>query len=246
MRKIKNKFKPFLNTLPIVSEIAVFLAIIGFVLGFVLGFLTFTKKDLVLYVLSLSFGLGVLAFFAARIWSINKYLIIREVTVRFPAGDAVYSVQPYTDERKLAWKIFVEITTRISIQPLAANEGILDESLSSLYYLFSCVRNLIAEAPPEVDIFSKRNTPCVQVAAVEMLNLHLRPFLSKWHKEYEMFKKSNEFNQHGEDAWPQCENFRRDLEILRLNLKSFSHVFGNAAQVYNIDDYLKSKYDGKC
>src|SRR5438876_4543781 len=53
-------------------------------------------------------------------------------------------------ERRAAWKLYVELNTRIATQPLRPSEGLLREALSSLYAIFGITRDILKEAGPGV------------------------------------------------------------------------------------------------
>lgn len=46
----------------------------------------------------------------------------------------------------IAWAFYVELTTRIAIQPLAPGHGLLREALNSLYTLFTEMRKILRDA----------------------------------------------------------------------------------------------------
>jgi len=71
----------------------------------------------------------------------------------------------------------VELTTRIAVQPLNPEEGLLREALSSLYSIFGVTREILHKAGPSVAKGPNSFGP----VAIEVLNKGLRPFLAKWH-----------------------------------------------------------------
>jgi hypothetical protein len=52
---------------------------------------------------------------------------------------------PDEAERQAAWEMYVELATRITIQPLAPGEGLLREALTSYYSLFATTRTILRE-----------------------------------------------------------------------------------------------------
>ena len=55
-------------------------------------------------------------------------------------------------ERTAAWKLYVELNTRIATQPLDESDGVLREALSSLYAVFGITRETLKEAGPAVSM----------------------------------------------------------------------------------------------
>ncbi len=77
-------------------------------------------------------------------WSMLKELLglredsafLKKVSVSLPFG--IGSAEWETDpaERKAAWSLYVELVTRIAVQPLEVDTGLIREALNSLYNLF--------------------------------------------------------------------------------------------------------------
>lgn len=49
-------------------------------------------------------------------------------------------------QQKAAWSLYVELSTRIAVQPLEDGEGISREALTSLYNVFGITRQILREA----------------------------------------------------------------------------------------------------
>ena len=60
------------------------------------------------------------------------------------------SWQPDEAEQNAAWELYVELITRISVQELKPDEGLLREALSSLYQLFGETRLILRKYGPSV------------------------------------------------------------------------------------------------
>lgn len=130
------------------------------------------------------------------------------------------------EARQVAWKLYVEIVTRISTQPLMDGEGFLREALTSMYRLFATTRNTLKASRPSVPASGGKT---VEHLAVTMLNHQLRPFLSKWHPQLRAFEQSNPDNP--ESAWPDNLACRNDLQSLQSQLISFALGFARLAGV---------------
>jgi hypothetical protein len=130
------------------------------------------------------------------------------------------------DARQVAWKLYVEVVTRISTQPLADEEGFIREALTSLYGLFATTRDTLKGSRPSVPA-SGRQT--VEHLAVTMLNHQLRPFLSKWHPRLREFEKTH--SDKLESAWVDNAACRAELRIVQANLIDYALGFADLAGV---------------
>src|SRR5207244_6175375 len=89
--------------------------------------------------------------------------------------------EPDQAERDAAWEMYVELVTRISVAPLAPDEGLLREALSSLYTVFGTTRAILRKYGPSVARPKGEGTLSLGHLAVAILNRVLRPVLAKWH-----------------------------------------------------------------
>ena len=88
---------------------------------------------------------------------------------------------PSEEERKAAWEMYVELITRIAVEELKPDEGLLKEALSSLYSLFGTTRQILREYGPSVAQPKGDGKLAFGYLAVAILNRVLRPVLAKWH-----------------------------------------------------------------
>lgn len=151
---------------------------------------------------------------------------ITQVTVHVPQfSDLTFVVD---DEAKLvAWRLYVEVSTRISTQPLASDDGLVREALSSLYYLFASTREALKASRPSTRMAP--GEPSVEHLAMAMLNRELRPFLSRWHprlKEYEEAQPGDP-----ESAWPLNAQCRAELAQVSINTLEYAFAFASLSGV---------------
>ena len=151
---------------------------------------------------------------------------------------------PDDAHRAAGWRIFVELASRISTQPLKENTGKLREALNSLYKLYELIRTETKQlAPPQYDGREpEKNESClrnsVESISLSILNGDLRAFLSKWHPlllEQENRGKS-------ETEWPQAAECRAELENLRHSLLAQTKRLGELIKI-RVDDYLPENSD---
>lgn len=133
-------------------------------------------------------------------------------------------------ERRAAWELYVELITRISTQPLSANQGLLREALFSLHALFETPRQILRNAGPDVGASQES----VGGIAVAVLNQRLRPFLAQWHPEltdYESTRQPECGQRQHEQAWQKSSELRQELEQLRKDLDEYADALAEIAGV---------------
>ena len=180
-------------------------------------------------------GLGVITgILASLVWPLCQSLVVRlkiddwqldEVEIqglKFTSGGA---------QRRIAWRLFVEISTRIAAQPLSDDAGDDDSSMKSLYDLFQLTRKIILEMEPT--LVNKGDT--VETFALDMLNSDLRPFLSKWHPILDSHPKGAVGA-----IWPRRSEYRRELQILQAAIRKRAHGLALIAGVKNVERFFSA------
>lgn len=71
-------------------------------------------------------------------------VVLKTVSVSLPFGIGSMSWNTDPTERKAAWSLYVELVTRIAVQPLSVDQGLVREALNSLYRL---KRSLLTTLP---------------------------------------------------------------------------------------------------
>ncbi len=209
-----------------------FALVAGLGLGAVVGLAVYWGSHLSgvgLYVLCGTVAGGVAA---VVFYGYSRTVHLTELTVSIPhLTDLTFAVTP--NNERVAWQLFVETVTRISIQPLDEDAGVLREALDSLYKLFTTVRAILLEAAP-----TRRpaSTQTVEHLAIAMLNLHMRPFMSKWHARLTAWEKENPNTP--ESRWPDNAACREELEHMRQGLVRYARGLGELAGVAEIDSLI--------
>lgn len=149
--------------------------------------------------------------------------VLKKVTVNVPFGIGSAEWESDLTERKTAWSLYVELVTRVAVQPSGIGQGSARESLNSLYQLFPTTREILKAAGP--DVGASRTS--VGGIAIAVLNNGLRPFLSKWHsclKNWEAQLTAGMNSEEHERAWVQIADLYAELETLRLQLAQYSEA----------------------
>ncbi len=156
--------------------------------------------------------------------------VLKQVSVSLPfgIGSATWEADP--TERRAAWSLYIELVTRIAVQPMEVDQGLLREALNSLYSLFGSTREILKAAGPNVGASRKS----VGGIAIAVLNNGLRPFLSKWHpllQEWEAQRPSDRSLKQHEAAWPETPQLRQELATLRHDLEQYANALAAIAGV---------------
>jgi hypothetical protein len=155
---------------------------------------------------------------------------LKKVSVNLPFGIGGAEWEADPTERRAAWSLYIELVTRIAIQPLEEDQGLLRETLNSLYQLFPTTREILKEAGPSVGA----SHDSVGGIAIHVLNNGLRPFLAKWHpllQAWEAQRPPNLSPKEHEDNWSEQPNLRSDLELLRKDLEQYANALATIAGV---------------
>ena len=122
-------------------------------------------------------------------------------------------------DKDAAWDLYIELLTRITIQPLKTEHGDEEIALKSIYSLFPSTRGVIKNYGRGCIEFTK--------IAVVVLNQIIRPFTAKWHKlslQGAFLKKE------------QCEIFRNELSDLQVHLKNYTKMLADMAGVEDLTE----------
>jgi hypothetical protein len=153
-----------------------------------------------------------------------------KLTVGLPFNLGSLELENDEAQQHAAWAMYVELSTRISVQPLEAGEGILREALTSLYNVFNITRQILREAGPNVAKGSKS----LGFIAIDVLNKGLRPFLVKWHpllKDYEEKKPPAMTTVDHERAWEHEAELRKELEQVRQQMVIYVDALAKIAGI---------------
>jgi len=160
----------------------------------------------------------------------KKKIKATKLTVNLPFELGHLEFEPDEIQQRAAWELYVELTTRIAIQPLSPDEGFIREALSSLHAMFGETREILRRAGPSVAQGPKSFGPI----AIQVLNKGLRPFLAKWHPllaAHEQ-KRSPEINQvNHEREWERAPEFRQELSKLQEQLMIYAQALATIAGV---------------
>lgn len=155
---------------------------------------------------------------------------VKTVSTSLPFGLGQVELESDDAMRRAAWALYVELTTRITTQTLENDQGLLREALNSLYSLFASTREILREAGPDVGT----SLESVGGIAIAVLNVGLRPFLTKWHpalSAWEAQRPTDIGPKEHEKNWSEEPQLRNELKLLRENLQQYVHALSEVIGV---------------
>ena len=201
----------------------------GFVVGAMGGLVAFGAARLSDILLFLIVGAAIGSAAALLLRKYGRLANLTEVKLIIPRfSELRFTVD--RDVRNVAWKLFIETSTRVSLQPLKESEGLLREAMNSLYALFQNIRAELSASHPSAPA---GRGPSVEELAITMLNLELRPFLSYWHPRLRKW----ELDHDGQDdsLWPENAACRKDLDDLRAKIRAYAIGYAKIAGIVDVD-----------
>ena len=122
-------------------------------------------------------------------------------------------------DQDAAWELYVEMLTRIVVQPLPYDMGDDKSALESVYTLFPITREILRRRG--------RSTVKFSMIAIPVLNQIVRPFTAKWHRE----SLTGAFNDDD-----KCREFREELAALQDELRNYNRMLAEIAGVEDLTD----------
>lgn len=132
-------------------------------------------------------------------------------------------------ELDIAWKIYVQLTTRKAALEIDENEDNIEDIYNSWYELFTTTREYLTEMPA-VELRGNANAQKIVNLAIDVLNKGLRPHLTKWQKKYRKWynqivntqeykdKDQQEIQKH----FPEFNDLIKDMKSVNQGLMKYA------------------------
>lgn len=142
----------------------------------------------------------------------------------FGLGDQKVKIRPNDIDRQIAYKIWVELSTRKVGLEIDLDNDVISEIYDSWYSFFSVTRELIKDVP--VSKFRRKDTERIIALSIDVLNSGIRPHLTKWQArfrrwyEFQLAKDENA-DLHPQDIqkkFPDYEELQKDIMAVNKNL----------------------------
>lgn len=147
--------------------------------------------------------------------------------------------EPDDTEIQAAWELYVEMVTRTPLGGFSPQEGSAREALTSIYTLFDTTRGVLRKSGPSVARPKVGEELSFGYLAVSMLNLVLRPLLTDWHRQLQVWER--EHPGLGENEWPGRSAFFAALDQTREQLGQYASLFAEVAEVPELMEKLDAK-----
>jgi len=160
----------------------------------------------------------------------KKKVKAKKLTIGLPFSLGQLEFENDEAQQRAAWSLYVELSTRIAVQPLEEGEGIMREALTSLYNVFGVTRQILRDAGPEI----AKGPQSFGAIAIDVLNQGLRPFLVKWHpllKSYEEQKPPERTTFEHEQLWEREKELRSELNRVREQMVVYVAALAKIAGV---------------
>lgn len=145
----------------------------------------------------------------------------------FGLGQQKIKLKANDDDRQIAYKIWVELSTRKIGLPIDLEHDVITEVYDSWHAFFSVTRELIKDVP--VRKYQRDSTAKIVRLSIEVLNEGLRPHLTKWQARfrrwYEHAAKKENFGdtapQEIQLQFPAFAELKDDLKVVNDRLIAY-------------------------
>lgn len=152
--------------------------------------------------------------------------------VALGVGNNRIKIKPNDVDRQIAYKIWVELSTRKIGLPINLNDDVVVEIYNSWYNFFSVTRDLIKDVP--VSRFKRKDTEGIIRLSIDVLNEGIRPHLTKWQARFRRWYESALDNPDYTDSTPQD---------IQREYSDFSHLEKDILEVNKkLIEYRKKMY----
>lgn len=173
-----------------------------------------------------------LRFYKKRIGGENFEINEAEIGI----GKSKIKVRPNYEDMQIAYKLYVELTTRKIGLKIDFDDDFLIEVYNSWYEFFKVTREHIKDIPAHKIRRSKTTRAIVHVA-IEVLNEGLRPHLTKWQSRFRSWYERESANedfaklnpQDIQKSFPDYEKLISEMESVNNRLIEYRNVMKRLA-----------------
>jgi len=108
-----------------------------------------------------------------------------KINIPFGLGSANFITTPM--ERIIAWKLYIQLTTRKAALPFDEDFDLISDVYKSLFDLFRITRELLMELPPS----EFKPDDGIATLMLRILNSGIRPHLTKWQVKFRTWYEAN-------------------------------------------------------
>ncbi|WP_406537366.1 hypothetical protein [Methanobrevibacter sp.] len=150
-------------------------------------------------------------------------------------GENTITLKPNQSDREIAYKLWVELSTRKLGLPMDLNEDVIVELYNSWYAFFGVARELLKEFP--ISKLNNGNEKDLVEITTELLNDVLRVHLTKWQAKFRKWYKEELENPENIKLTPQeiqrkydkYNELTEDMLKINDNLKYYQDILYSIA-----------------
>lgn len=149
-------------------------------------------------------------------------------------GDQKIKLRPNVVDKQIAYKIWVELSTRKIGLPIELDNDVISEVYDSWFSFFSVTRELIKDVP--VSKFQRKETEMIIRLSIDVLNYGLRPHLTQWQARYRRWYEHELGVSGNHDIEPQAlqKKYPRYEELSADLLAVNKRLIGYRNRMYRI------------
>lgn len=168
---------------------------------------------------------------ATRLGSFRSFEIDE---AEFGIGNQKIKLKPNLTDKQIAYRIWVELSTRKIGLPIDLEDDVIYEIYNSWYSFFSVTRDLIKDVP--VSRFQRKDTEKIIRISIDVLNVGLRPHLTKWQARYRRWYEKQLENEDNGDLSPQeiQKNYPHLDELGKDMLEVNNRLIGYREKMYQL------------
>lgn len=165
-------------------------------------------------------------FFLIRWWMFGRGVNFQIDTAEVGIGTGTVSFKPNIRDQEIAYKIWVELSTRKIGLPIDLDNDVISEVYDSWHSFFSITRELIKDIP--VNKVKNKSTRQIITLSIQVLNDGLRPHLTKWQARFRHWydlelkdAKGDIDPQSIQAKYPKFNELKKDLESVNKGLMKY-------------------------
>ncbi len=151
-------------------------------------------------------------------------------------GTEKVKIKPNYEDIQIAYKLWVELSTRKIGLPIDLKNDVINEIYNSWYEFFKLTRELIKEIPVSKIRKAESTGELVRIA-IKVLNEEVRPHLTKWQARFRKWyereiKKEENIDIAPQDIqkkYPEYENLTKEIVEINQKLVEYKKVLKQLA-----------------
>ncbi len=135
-------------------------------------------------------------------WKWKKRKVYEISTLELGIGNQKIILKPNVLDQQIAYKIWVELSTRKAGLPIDENTDVIIEIYNSWYSLFGIIRELMKDIPIS-KICTKGESEKLVELIINVLNKGIRPHLTKWQAQFRKWYENASLKDENKEKTPQ-------------------------------------------